>query len=113
MRMRARVHFTGTCVHVLSGHTGCVRALEWSLGSGQLATGSTDASLRVWDALSAQLLITMEGLKGHWISALAWSPDNTQLATGSVYGTVRRLASGSAEGGMFYTWARLRACVSV
>ena len=42
---------SGTCVRTLDGHNGLVSALAFSPSGAQLATGSYDASVRLWTVL--------------------------------------------------------------
>ena len=53
-----------------------------------IATGSSDSTVRVWDALTCQHLATLTGHKEP-VAAVAFSPDGTLIATGSSDSTVR------------------------
>jgi WD40 repeat protein len=50
-------------------------------GGGQVAAGSDDGTVRVWDARTGELLHTLDGLRGP-VRALAVSPDCQRLAAG-------------------------------
>lgn len=41
---------TGAAIHRLAGHRGATCCLSWSSDGRWLATGSTDTSVRLWDA---------------------------------------------------------------
>ncbi len=60
----------------------------WSPDGRVIATGASDACVRVWDALEGTSLAT---LRGHrlWVWSVAWAPDGLSLASGSGDGTVR------------------------
>lgn len=63
----------------LQGHTALVSALAWSPDSQQLASGSWDQTLRLWNVETGEQI----GEISHrdQIIALAWSPDGTTLAS--------------------------------
>ena len=53
-----------------------------------LASGSSDKTVRLWDAASGQLLRTLEG-HTDWVRSVAFAPDGRLLASGSDDTTVR------------------------
>src|SRR5262249_20382137 len=85
-------------VAVLQGHTAHATAFAFSQDGNFLATGSVDASLRIWDLNSARPVD-----RGHWrssllsnVSRLAFEPGQRALAVGS----------GATDGGLYrWTWA--------
>ena len=72
----------------LKGHTGSVLSIAFSPDGKRIVTGSSDKTVRVWDAVTAQELLT---LKGHTVAvvAVAFSPDGSRIVTGSSDKTVR------------------------
>ncbi|KAM0329936.1 hypothetical protein ACHAQA_004103 [Verticillium albo-atrum] len=66
----------------LTGHRGPVSQVRISPDGRWLASASADATVKIWDAHTGQL---MDTLVGHMagVSCLAWSPDGDTLATGS------------------------------
>ncbi|WNZ22659.1 AAA family ATPase [Leptolyngbya sp. NK1-12] len=90
---------SGQCLAVLEGHEGRVFTIAFSPDSQQLATGSEDQTVRLWDMTTGTCL---DILSGHTkpVEAVAYSPDGTLLASGSDDGTVRlwqRDRNGSAQ----------------
>ena len=74
--------------HTLTGHTGWVNALAIATDSHWLATGSGDATVRIWDPDTGHCRHTLTGHTG-WVNALAIAPDSHWLATASGDATVR------------------------
>ncbi|KAL8874237.1 MAG: hypothetical protein Q9174_000393 [Haloplaca sp. 1 TL-2023] len=67
---------------VLKGHQRGVAAVRFSPKGNMIASCSADATIRIWDLPSGNLLHTLRGhLAG--ISTIAWSPDGRTLASGS------------------------------
>jgi WD40 repeat protein len=70
------------------GHRGAARRGAFSPDGKLLASGGSDATVRLWDAHTGKLLRVLMGHEQE-ISALAWSRDGTRLASGDVAGAVR------------------------
>jgi WD40 repeat protein len=71
---------SGKLVRTLAGHTGSVKALAYSADGRYLASGSTDKSMKVWDADTAQIVSNTD--HGFLIYAIAFSQDGHYLASG-------------------------------
>jgi len=72
---------------VLRGHTKYVDSVSWS-PDGQLASGSNDDTIRIWDVVTGKSEKTLEGHTGY-VFSVSWSPDGQQLASGSADTTIR------------------------
>jgi len=59
-----------------------VICVSWCPDGRRLATGSSDRSVKIWDAESGQKLLTLLGHKHH-LTGVRWSPDGRQRASGS------------------------------
>ncbi|MEE1001880.1 MAG: WD40 repeat domain-containing protein, partial [Bacteroidales bacterium] len=70
------------CLKTLDGHSNWVESVCWSPDGKYLASGSSPATLIIWDAKSGQKLKTLEGHSAYVIS-VCWSPDGKYLASGS------------------------------
>jgi WD40 repeat protein len=68
--------------NALTGHTGPVDSVAWSPDGKELASGSDDKTIMVWDVASGKLQATLTGHTGS-VYSVAWSPDGEQLASGS------------------------------
>ncbi len=75
-------------VGTIKGHTRDVTSLAVSADGRWLASGSTDLTVRIWDAKSKASITTLEGHDGE-IGALAFSPDGKYLASGEMYKKVK------------------------
>jgi COMPASS component SWD3 len=67
---------------ILEGHQKGVSQVRYSPDGLWIASCSADATIKIWDSSTGQLMQTLEGhLAG--ISTIAWSPDSQTLASGS------------------------------
>jgi WD40 repeat protein/tRNA A-37 threonylcarbamoyl transferase component Bud32 len=73
---------------ILKGHTGLVWGVAFSPDGDSLASGSDDATIRLWDP---KLGVLKRKLEGHTsqVRALTFSPDGKSLASGGFDQTVR------------------------
>ena len=66
----------------LSGHSGAVTSVAFSPSGQTLVSGSTDKSIRLWDAGSGQSLRTMSG-DSETVSSVAFTPNGKRIVSGS------------------------------
>ncbi|CCA69814.1 related to WD40-repeat protein (notchless protein) [Serendipita indica DSM 11827] len=74
----------------LRGHTSSVRGVAFSPDGSRIISGSSDSTIRVWDAETGQTL--GEPLRGHnksSVNAVAFSPDGSRFVSGSWDNTLR------------------------
>lgn len=62
-----------------------INSVAWSPNGVQIATGSTDGNVQIWNAETLQLVRTI-GADNLSISSVAWSPDSTRVVSGSADG---------------------------
>ncbi|KAF9512030.1 hypothetical protein BS47DRAFT_1486515 [Hydnum rufescens UP504] len=72
----------------LCGHSRHIETITFSPDGLTLASGSFDATVQLWDPISATSITKLEGHSG-WVNTIAFSPDGLCLASGSSDHTVQ------------------------
>lgn len=83
---------------VLRGHQGRVFSIGFNPAGSLLASGSSDRTIKLWNAHTGQCLQTLQG-HASWVWAIAFDPQGQQLASASYDQTVRlwEVASGECQ----------------
>ncbi|XP_014557368.1 hypothetical protein COCVIDRAFT_25929 [Bipolaris victoriae FI3] len=76
------------CLQTLEGHSHRVRSVAFSHDSARLASGSSDNTIKIWDASSGECLSTFKG-DIDLVFSVAFSHDSMRLASGSSDNTVK------------------------
>ncbi|CAI2169776.1 17931_t:CDS:10 [Funneliformis geosporum] len=82
-----RVRAVTRCTSTLSGHTDAILSISFSPDGAQLATGSGDTTVRIWDLNTETPHFTCKG-HANWVLYISWSPNGKILASGSMDKTV-------------------------
>ncbi len=78
---------TGNAI-TLKGHTGNVTSLVFSRDGTQLASGSNDKTVKLWDVVTRTNTATFEGHKDY-VTSVGFSPDGATIVSGSEDGKVK------------------------
>ena len=81
----------------LSGNENGVASLAFGPTGRQIASGSTDGTVRLWSVLSGQWEQKLLGNHRGWVWAVAFSPDGNRIASGDSSGEVRLWDSSSGR----------------
>ncbi|RHZ47531.1 hypothetical protein Glove_578g34 [Diversispora epigaea] len=83
-----KVRAVTRCSSTLTGHSDAILSVSFSPDGTQLATGSGDSTVRIWDINTDTPHYTCSG-HNSWVLCISWSPDGKSLASGSMDKTVR------------------------
>jgi eukaryotic-like serine/threonine-protein kinase len=75
-------------VAVLKGHHSMVTAISSTLDGSRIVTGGADGTVRLWDAVRYDLLLTLRLPSNRMAYSLAVGSDGTSIAAGGIDGTI-------------------------
>jgi WD40 repeat protein len=73
---------------VMEGHSNWVFSVAFSPDGTRIVSGSSDKTMRIWDAQTGLQTTVLEGHSGP-VYSVAFSPDGTRIVSGSLDETVR------------------------
>ncbi len=85
-----------TCFQTLEEHSYSVRSVAWSPDGKYIVSGSSDETIKIWDANSGECLKTLEGHSSR-VNSVAWSPDGSKIVSGSSDATIKIWDANSGE----------------
>jgi len=91
----------GSVLASYRGHTDRVTSVAWSPYGKYIATGSADATVRMWDVATGQQIYVYRGHRAS-VNSIVWSPDSQQIASGASDKTVQILDA--TTGNHLYTY---------
>lgn len=83
-------------LYTLTGHRRNIFRLAWSPDGQRVATPCVDGTLRLWDALTGQMLCEVS-VSRYGVNQVTWSPDGTHLAA-ACFDHITRVWSVSLDG---------------
>ncbi|PKI62946.1 notchless protein homolog [Punica granatum] len=83
-----RIRPVSRCSATITGHAEPVLSVSFSPDGKQLASGSGDTTVRLWDLNTQTPMFTCTGHK-NWVLCIAWSPDGKHLVSGSKAGELK------------------------
>ncbi|KAL1921598.1 uncharacterized protein VTP21DRAFT_11314 [Calcarisporiella thermophila] len=83
-----RVRAVTRCSSTLPGHSDAILSVGFSPDGSQLASGSGDTTVRIWDLDTETPQHTLTG-HTHWVLCISWSPDAKTLVSGGMDNMVR------------------------
>lgn len=87
-RLVIRESQTGAVVHDLRQHSQNIFCIAFSKGGKMVASGSADATIKLWDIESGKVRFSLDG-HGKTVDAVAISPNGQMIASTSVDGVLR------------------------
>ena len=87
---------TQSKIRSLKGHTDSIWSLTWSHNGRYIASGSSDATARVWDWNNGKSLLIYDK-QGDTVRSVSWSPDDSRIVSGGLTGPVYIWASDTGQ----------------
>ena len=88
LRLVTQLRESGALIRTLSGHTGSVLAVACSPDGTRIVSGSSDDTVRVWDATSGEEVAILAGHR-NLVFAVAYFPDGARIVSGSGDNTLK------------------------
>jgi WD40 repeat protein len=86
-------------VSIFIGHSDSIRNVMFSPNSLQLASGSFDRTVRLWDVTTAGAAPNLTASQSDKVQSVAFSPDGSRVISGGNFGTVRQYDGATGDYG--------------
>ncbi|KAK3346917.1 hypothetical protein B0T25DRAFT_290788 [Lasiosphaeria hispida] len=91
------------CLQAFEGHSGSAQSVAFSPDGNQIVSGSSDRTIRIWDAKSGKAIQKLEGHSDYVLSA-AFSLDGSQITNLEAPSSGTRPRWGLSDDGSWVTW---------
>ncbi len=90
-----------TALLTYKGHSDIVISVAWSPDGNQIASGSYDGTVQVWEPQTGKRVFTYKG-HSDIVTSVAWSPDGKRIASGSYDHTVQIWDANDGQNSLTY-----------
>jgi WD40 repeat protein len=68
----------GSLAADLHGHDGDIISVSWNSDGSKIASGSSDGTIKIWDAVTGEMIDTLESVE-EYVHSVSWNRDGTKI----------------------------------